>query len=140
MLARWESVGTIFSLTTPPSATPRFLNKALSTPRVVKIIITYYYNLIRRRVINISKKQFQEAVSRDNLTTKRVCMFYRRAREYIIAYKLMSHGQTLSDLDIDFFTHISVEIIYNMVKYSKTHRFALDFDRLFLRLLVKENK
>ena len=45
-------------------------------------------------------KKIQEAISIDNLTTKWVCIFSRRAQEYIIAYKLMSHTQTLAGLDI----------------------------------------
>ena len=64
-------------------------------------------------------------------------MFSRRALEYIIAYKLMACKQTFAGLDIDLFTHISVERIYNMVKYFNTHRSMLDFDTLFIILLVK---
>ena len=52
----------------------------------------------------------------------------------------MIHSTTIAGLDIDLFTHIYVEIIYNMVKYFKKHIYALDFDSLFLRILVKENK
>ena len=40
-------------------------------------------------------------------------------------------------LDIDLLTHIYVERIYNTIKDFKTHRFALDFDSLFLGLLEK---
>ena len=52
----------------------------------------------------------------------------------------MGNRQTLAGLNIDLFTHISVNIIYNMVRDSKMHSYAIDFDILFLRLLVKENK
>ena len=64
-------------------------------------------------------------------------MFSRCAREYILAYKLMSHRKTLDGLEIDLFTHISVERIYNLDKDFKTHRCALDFDSLFLSLIAK---
>ena len=53
---------------------------------------------------------------------------------------MMIHGETLVGLDIDLFTHISVDRIYNMVKYLNTHRCMLEFDTLFLSLVVKENK
>ena len=85
-------------------------------------------------------KIIQEAISRDNLTTKRVCMFSRRVRKYIIAYKLMIHKKTLADLDIELFNYISADIIYNIVKYFNTHRFMLDFYDLLLSVLVKETK
>ena len=48
----------------------------------------------------------------------------------------MTHKKALAGLDIDLFTNISVEIIENMVKDFKTQRCALDFDSLFLSLLV----
>ena len=67
-------------------------------------------------------------------------MFYIFAWEYIIAYKKMSHRKTPSGLGIDLFTHISVGIIHNMVKYFNMHRCELDFYILFLDLLAKENK
>ena len=67
-------------------------------------------------------------------------MFYIHARGYISAYKLMSNMKTISGLDIDLFTHIFVEMIYNMVRYFNMHRCALDFDSLFLGLIEKENK
>ena len=51
MITRWESVETILWLTAPPSATPIFQVKALSTPGVEKIIITDAYHWIRRYVI-----------------------------------------------------------------------------------------
>ena len=50
----------------------------------------------------------------------------------------MSQNQTLEGLNIDLLTNISVDIVKNMVKYFNTHRFALEFDNLFLGLLVKE--
>ena len=52
----------------------------------------------------------------------------------------MRNSQTLVGLDIDLFAHIYVEIFYNMVKGFKMHRFALEFGRLLIRLIVKENK
>ena len=64
-------------------------------------------------------------------------MFSRCEQEYIIAYKLMIHRQTLVGLDIDLFAHISVKRIKNMVKDFKTHRFMLDLYSLFLSLLLK---
>ena len=64
-------------------------------------------------------------------------MLYRRMCEYIITYKLMTHKQTLTSLDIDLLTHIYVERIENMVKDFKTYRCMLGFDSLFLELLVK---
>ena len=55
-------------------------------------------------------------------------MFSRRARKYIIAYKLMIHKQTLAILGIDLFPNIFVRIIEKMVKDFKLLRYALDFD------------
>ena len=52
----------------------------------------------------------------------------------------MSHKKTLAGLDIDPLTNIHVEIIDNMVKDSKSCRCALDFDSLFLDLIVKNIK
>ena len=52
----------------------------------------------------------------------------------------MIHRKTLAVIDIDFFTNIPFEIIYNMVEYFKTHMCALDFGSLFLIPFVKENK
>ena len=49
----------------------------------------------------------------------------------------MSHRKTLTGLDIDLLTHIYVERIYNMVEDFKTHMCALEFDSLFLSLLLK---
>ena len=64
-------------------------------------------------------------------------MFYRRAQEYIIAYKMMIHKQTLAVFDIYLFTNISVDRIEKMVIYFKLNRCALDFDVLFLFLIVR---
>ena len=47
------------------------------------------------------------------------------------------YRQNLAGLDIDIFTDIYVERIYNMVKDFKTHMFALEFDILFLGLIEK---
>ena len=64
MLEIWESVDTILSLTTPPSVTLSFSEKALSTPGDVQRIVTDNYNWIIRNVINISntntKRPYQE--------------------------------------------------------------------------------
>ena len=100
-------------MTTPTSAITRFLVKALSTTGVVQIIITEDYHWIRIKSIHI--KFSQKAISRDNITTKRVHIFSRRTREHIIAYKLMSHKQSLAGLDIDLFTNTCGEIINNIV-------------------------
>ena len=51
----------------------------------------------------------------------------------------MSRNQTLVGLYIDHFTNISVDIIEKMVNDFRTHMCALDCDRLFLSLAVKEN-
>ena len=40
-------------------------------------------------------------------------------------------------LDINLFTHIYVERIYNTIKDFKTHRCALDFDSIFLGFIEK---
>ena len=66
-------------------------------------------------------------------------MFYRRALEYIIAYKMMIHKQTITGLYIDLLTQNSVDIIYNMVKDFNTHGCMIEFDTLLLSLLLKEN-
>ena len=52
----------------------------------------------------------------------------------------MSQNQILSGLEIDLFTHISVAKIDNIVKEFRMHRCALDFDGLFLSILVKIEK
>ena len=52
----------------------------------------------------------------------------------------MIHKQTLVGVDIDIFTNIYVNRVEKMVKDFKSHIFVLDFDRIFLRLIVKENK
>ena len=52
----------------------------------------------------------------------------------------MSHRQPIVGLGIYFFNNIYFERIYNIFKDFKTHRCALEFDSLFLRLLEKENK
>ena len=52
----------------------------------------------------------------------------------------MIHKRTLAGLEIDIFTHIYVEEIYNMVKDFNIHRCMLEFDTLLLGLLVQENK
>ena len=83
------------------------------------------------------KKSVQEAISIDNLTINRVSMFSRYSSEYIVSYKLMSLRKALERIDINLFTHISVEIICNMVKDFKTHRCALGFYGLFVGLIEK---
>ena len=62
-----------------PSATPSFPVKSLSTPGFVQRIITDNYHWI---IIKVRKfqKGVQEVISRDDLTTKWVHMFSRRAR------------------------------------------------------------
>ena len=49
----------------------------------------------------------------------------------------MSHKQILVVLDIYLLTNISVERIDDIVKDFKLHRCALDFDSLFLDIIVK---
>ena len=111
--------------------------KALSTPGDLQRITKDCYHCIRRKVRKI-QKNVQESISRDNLTIKQVSMFSIHARIYIIVYKLISHRKILAGLDIDLFIHIYVERIYNVVKYFKTHRCALEFVSLFLAFLQKK--
>ena len=73
----------------------------------------------------------------ENLTTAKIRMFSRRAREYIVAYKLLHHEQNAADVNMELHTNIPVEIFFQMVKYYKSHRCALDFDLGFLNLVVK---
>ena len=40
-------------------------------------------------------------------------------------------------LEIDLFTHIYVEIIYNIVKDFNTHMCLIDFDSLFIAIIEK---
>ena len=47
----------------------------------------------------------------------------------------MSHKQTLSDLEIDLFTHIYVDRIKNTVNEFNMHMYALDFNRPLLAFL-----
>ena len=67
-----------------PIAPLSLLLKALSTHKALQIIITDEYHWIRTEVRKI-KKRFQDAISRENLTTNQVFMFSRRARKYIIS-------------------------------------------------------
>ena len=53
---------------------------------------------------------------------------------------MMSHRKNIAGLDIDLFTNISVERIYNMVKYFKRQRCVLECDSLFISLILRENK
>ena len=90
-------------------------------------------NYYRRLSLDKKKGEFcfskivKETISIYNLTANWVCVFSRRACEYIIAYNLMIHWKTLVSIDIDLSTHTSVERIYNMFTYFKTHRCSLDF-------------
>ena len=52
----------------------------------------------------------------------------------------MIQKQNLAGLDIDLFANIFVDRIENVVNYFNIHRCTLDFDSIFLSLLVKENK
>ena len=52
----------------------------------------------------------------------------------------MSHNQTLVGLDINFFANIYVGIIEKMVRYFKSRSCELDFDSLFLRLILKRKR
>ena len=131
-------VETILFFIALPSATPRSWLKTLINTGVLQKIITDIYHWIRKRV-KILKKSVLVSISRDNLTTKWVNMFSRRAWEYIISYKLMIHKQTTVGLEVDLFTHISVEIIYNIVNDFNTHRCMLDFDTLLISLLLLKN-
>ena len=131
-------VETILFFIALPSATPRSWLKTLINTGVLQRIITDIYHWIRKRV-KILKKSVLVSISRDNLTTKWVNMFSRRAWEYIISYKLMIHKQTTVGLEVDLFTHISVEIIYNIVNDFNTHRCMLDFDTLLISLLLLKN-
>ena len=49
----------------------------------------------------------------------------------------MIQKKTLAGIYIDLFTHIYVERIYSLVKGFNIHMCRLDFDTLFLGLLVK---
>ena len=51
---------------------------------------------------------------------------------------MMSHKQALAGLNIDLFTNIYVQINENMVNDFKSHRCALEFDSLFLGIIVKD--
>ena len=136
MLEIWDIVETILPLTAPPSSTPSFLLKAFITPGGTQMIIKDDFCWIIIKVIEFQNIVW-EFISRYNLPKTWACMLYRRMCEYIITYKLMTHKQTLTSLDIDLLTHIYVERIENMVKDFKTYRCMLGFDSLFLELLVK---
>ena len=67
--------------------TPKFHPKIYG--EVVEYFWVYAKNYYRRLSLDKKKSKkisnnFLEAISRDNLTINRVCMFSRRAREYII--------------------------------------------------------
>ena len=79
---------------------------------------------------------FKKSTEKENLTTYQIRMFSRRAREYIVAYKLLHHEQNAAGVNMDLQTNITVNKIDHMVKYYKMHRCALDFDLGFLNLVV----
>ena len=139
MLTIWESVETILLSNTPPSDTPRFPVKAFSTPGAVKIIIIDDYHWIRIMVRKFSKGVW-EAIWRDNLTTKRYCMFYRCAWDYIISYKIMSHKKTFASLYSSLFNNITIDRIEKIIKDFKTPKYDIELDSCFLGLHLKEKQ
>ena len=52
----------------------------------------------------------------------------------------MIHNQDISDLDIDVYTNIHVNKNDKMVNYFNAHSYEINFDSLYSRHLVKENK
>jgi hypothetical protein len=90
------------------------------------------------------KNSVRSAISRDHLTTDRIRKFSRRARQYIVAYKLLK-----MDLDGDaegiedeldehqLISKISAKKIEDMKSSYKTHRCAADFDAGFINLVCK---
>ena len=50
----------------------------------------------------------------------------------------MSHKKNIAGIEIDLFANIYVNRIDKTVNYLKTQRYSLDFDSIFLVLLVKE--
>ena len=75
----------------------------------------------------------RECLSREVLTTERIRKFSRRAREYIVAYHLLS--ATGSSIDVATVepspgdTPVKVE---KLLKEFKTHRSASDFAKGFI--------
>jgi hypothetical protein len=74
-----------------------------------------------------------KCISRDLLTTERICKFSRRARSYMLTssslqfiHKGKGQHQVMTN---NTFTHTKIE---NMKKILKSHRAALDFDRGFI--------
>jgi hypothetical protein len=95
-----------------------------------------------------SKEKFragvQKCMSRDYITTKRVGMFSRRARRYMVAYYLLSTvGDSIfDDATSKFIAQINADKgscnkatpikIEKLVKMQKNHRCAWDFDTGFI--------
>jgi hypothetical protein len=80
------------------------------------------------------KRSVRSAISRDHLTTDRIRKFSRRAREYIVAYKLLKCKLDEEETDIDLVTNISSKKIEDMKSSFKAHRCAADFDAGFINM------
>ena len=83
------------------------------------------------------KNSVRSAMSREHLTTDIIRKFSRRAREYIVAYKLLKCQLDEEEADTDLVTNISSKKIEDMKSLFKAHRCAADFDAGFIKMTCK---
>ena len=102
-------------------------------------------NEYRRKPLSLKRKKetwrqtVRECLSREVLTTKRFRKFSRRAREYIVAYHLLSQGGSNSDAsaaNLRSFSDVPVKV-EKLLKEFKTHRSASDFAKGFITSVMK---
>jgi hypothetical protein len=91
------------------------------------------------------KEKFVDLVvkctSRAVLTTELIRKFSRRARNYMLSYKVLEIvGEEGRGDDIDGSLDITHKQIENMQKIIRSHRAALDFDRGFITSALKLGK
>mmetsp|Transcript_15909 Transcript_15909/g.45748 ORF Transcript_15909/g.45748 Transcript_15909/m.45748 type:complete len:162 (+) Transcript_15909:833-1318(+) len=93
------------------------------------------------------KRSVRSAMSREHLTTDRIRKFSRRAREHIVAYKLLKMNHLDSDMEHggeeewdehQLISKISAKKIEDMKSSFKAHRCAADFDAGFINVVCKE--
>jgi len=84
------------------------------------------------------RQTVRECLSREVLTTERIRKFSRPAREYIVAYHLLSAAG--SSFDVTTAEPSSGDIpvkVEKLLKEFKTHRSAFDFAKGFITSVMK---
>ena len=99
----------------------------------------YSKSLYRRHPLAAKKgrdnfiKLVDKCISRDIITTSMVRKFSKRARGYMVAYKLLESEEMKEN---DKPAELSRKMIEKMKTIVKSHRCALDFDRVFLNKVI----